>query len=124
MDADVLRGYSQDHVQRARKDETIFLAGALGQHMYVVLQGQVDIEVNGHVVDRVHPGGIFGEMALIDNHPRSGTAVATTETMLLRLDEREFIKLVGDSPAFSLKVMRIIAERLRRASRVAEVGEE
>ena len=111
-----ISGFDPAHVKVVRAGETIFLAGAEGHHMYVVLDGQVDITVGDRVVDRIVAGGIFGEMALVDNHPRTGTAIASSNAKLLRLDEKEFLKLVGDSPSFSLKVMRAMAERLRRAN--------
>ncbi|MGH7662475.1 MAG: Crp/Fnr family transcriptional regulator [Vulcanimicrobiaceae bacterium] len=117
-----IRGFDPAHVKVVRKGETIFLSGSEGHHMYVVLDGQVQIEVDGRVVDRIIAGGIFGEMALVDNHPRSGTAVAVTDAKLLRMDEKEFLKLVGDSPAFALKVMRTMVERLRRANAAPEAA--
>jgi CRP/FNR family cyclic AMP-dependent transcriptional regulator len=122
MDSGALRGFDPQHVQHVREGETIFLEGAEGHHMYVVLEGQVEITVGDRVVDRIVAGSIFGEMALVDNHPRTGTAVASSPSKLLRLDEKEFIKLVGESPAFSLKVMRTMAERLRRANVTPEAA--
>ncbi|HEU5100134.1 MAG TPA: Crp/Fnr family transcriptional regulator [Roseiflexaceae bacterium] len=60
------------------------------------------------------PGGIVGEMALIDDRPRSATAVAATDCRLVPIDERRFTFLVQQTPMFALAVMRVMAERLRR----------
>ena len=56
---------------------------------------------------------IFGEMALIDNEPRSATAVAITDVELVPISEKQFLFLVSQTPYFALKVMRILAQRLR-----------
>ena len=56
---------------------------------------------------------IFGEMALIDNEPRSATAIAVTDVELVAVTEKQFLFLVGQTPYFALKVMRVLAQRLR-----------
>jgi CRP-like cAMP-binding protein len=56
---------------------------------------------------------IFGEMALIDNEPRSATALAITDVELVPISEKQFLFLVSQTPYFALKVMRILAQRLR-----------
>ena len=60
---------------------------------------------------------IFGEMALIDNEPRSATAVAITDVELVPISEKQFLFLVSQTPYFALKVMRILAQRLRKTNR-------
>jgi len=97
------------------KDETIFLHGSIGAHMYVVLDGQVEIRIGDRVVDVVSPGQFFGEMALVDERPRAGTAIARTKGSLLRIDSKQFLKLVRESPDFALKLLRVVVGRVRRA---------
>lgn len=96
--------------------QTIFKAAEAGNIMYVVAEGEVDILVNGSVAETVTPGGIFGEMALIDHHSRSADAVAKSTCKLVPVDQRRFEFLVGQTPFFALQVMSIMAERLRRAN--------
>lgn len=69
--------------------------------------------VHQRVVDTVGPGGILGEMALIDRNPRSATAVAKTDCQLARVDETRFKFLSQQTPYFALEVMRMLAQRLR-----------
>ena len=52
-------------------------------------------------------------MALIDNAPRSATAVAATDVTLIPVSEKQFLFLTGQTPFFALKVMRVLARRLR-----------
>jgi CRP/FNR family cyclic AMP-dependent transcriptional regulator len=93
---------------------TIFRAGDPRDHMYAVVEGQVDIFVNGKLVETVEAGGIFGEMALIDAESRTATAVARTDTKVVPVDERRFLFLIQQTPNFALHVMRVLSERLRR----------
>lgn len=96
--------------------DVIFATGEAGKAMYVVSQGEVDIKVGDNVVECISPGSIFGEMALIDNSPRSATAIAKTDCTVVPLDQRRFQFLVQETPFFALQVMTIMATRLRHAN--------
>ena len=61
---------------------------------------------------------IFGEMALVDGAPRSATAVAMTDVTLVPVSEKQFLFLVSQTPFFALKVMRVLARRLRASNKV------
>jgi CRP-like cAMP-binding protein len=115
---EMLRHAGGDVVSVA-KGETIFLHGSIGTHMYIVLDGQIEIRIGDRVVDVVNPGTFFGEMALIDERPRAGTAVARTKGSLLRIDSKQFIKLVRENPDFALKLLRVTVARVRRADSLA-----
>ena len=96
--------------------ETIFAAGDKGDKMYVIRSGEVEIERNGKVVEKLGPGGIFGEMALIDGSPRAASAKAKTACEVAPITEKTFLFLVHETPFFAISVMRALAERLRRAT--------
>ena len=100
--------------------QTIFQEGQPGDFMYVVQEGEIKIFYQGQEIDAAGPGGIIGEMALIDDRPRSATAVAATDCKLVAIDERRFAFLVQQTPLFALTVMRVMADRLRR--RMSEVA--
>ena len=93
--------------------ETIFAQGDVGDRMYLVRTGEVEIVHSGTVVDTVGPGEIFGEMALIDGSPRSAEARAKVASELQPIDEKAFLFLVHETPHFALDVMRTLALRLR-----------
>jgi CRP-like cAMP-binding protein len=92
----------------------IFRAGDAGDNMYVVVEGEVRIVANGKELELLGPGGVFGEIALIDNGPRSADAVAATDCRVVPVDEAWFKFLVQQTPFFSLQIMRVMADRLRR----------
>ena len=94
--------------------DLIFRKGDPGSVMFLVTEGEVEILIHDKVVETVSPGGVIGEMALLDMGPRSATATAKTDCRLLPIDQERFQQQVQKSPSFSLQVMRIIAERLRR----------
>jgi CRP/FNR family transcriptional regulator, cyclic AMP receptor protein len=94
--------------------QIIFEEGQTRDFMYVVKKGEVDILVRGHVVETVGEDGFFGELALIDRAPRSASAIAKTDCTLIRIDERQFLYLIQETPFFALIVMRTMAARIRR----------
>lgn len=96
--------------------QTIFPEGARGNDMYIVVEGQVDIVTDSQIIETVEPGGIFGEMALIDNRPRSAAAIARTDCLLTPVSREHFLTLIKSTPLFAIQVMRVMADRLRRAT--------
>lgn len=86
--------------------------------MFAVQEGKVDLFVGGVAVETVEPGGIFGEMALIEREPRSATAVARDKVRLARIDEARFSFMTRNTPDFALNVLRLISRRLRAMDRL------
>ncbi len=100
-----------------RPDDVIFRAGDKGDNMYVIVEGEVRISANGKELEVLGAGGVFGELALIDNGPRSADAVAVTDCRVVPIDESWFKFLVQQTPFFSIQIMRVMADRLRRTMR-------
>ncbi len=94
--------------------QAIFREGDPGDALYGVLEGEVEIRHREAVLEIVTPGGIFGEMALIDDKPRSATAVARTDCRVAFISRKRFAFLVQQTPNFALVVMRVMAGRLRQ----------
>lgn len=97
--------------------DVIFDAGDPGDGMYVVKSGQVEVRLGDTLAVTVGEGEPFGEMALIDDEPRSGRAVAVGATELIPIGLKRFKFLVQASPEFSLMLMRVMADRLRSMNR-------
>lgn len=93
--------------------ETIFRKGDPGEHMYLIRKGSVEILVGDKLVELLGPDEFFGEMALIDNQPRSADAVAKTDCEIEAITEKKFTFRVQEMPFFALKVMKVMAQRLR-----------
>jgi CRP-like cAMP-binding protein len=93
--------------------KVIMNAGATGIFMYIVQEGKVAISVGETVVERVGAGGVFGEMAMVDNSSRSASAVAEADSTLLMIKRDDFLSLVKAKPEFGASILRTIAERIR-----------
>ena len=100
-------------IQKFDEGDVIFSDGDGGDYMFLVRSGTIDILRKGSVVETVGPGGIFGEMALIDGSPRSATAKAAESCELVAIPEKGFLFMVHEAPYFALDVMRTLSERLR-----------
>jgi len=95
--------------------EVIFKQGETGNLMYGVVEGEVELFINGKVVETIKQGDVFGEGALVhDSHNRATTAVAKTNCKLAYLDRERFLFAVQETPFFALEVMRSYSERMRR----------
>jgi CRP-like cAMP-binding protein len=105
---------NETHCDEFRRGQTIFSEGERGASMYVVLEGDVTLSVKGKEVEQLGPGGVLGEMALLDAEPRSATAIAAADCKLVPIDQKRFTFLVQQTPHFALQIMRVIADRLRR----------
>jgi CRP-like cAMP-binding protein len=94
--------------------DCIFREGDVGEEMFVIRQGKVDIRVGANTVATLEPDEIFGEMALVDKQPRSASAFAATDCEVVPIDTKHFHYLVGQTPNFALQIMQIMAVRLRQ----------
>ena len=93
--------------------DVIFREGDEAKELFVIKSGQVRIQIGNRTVTELATDSIFGGMALIDSEPRSATAVAVTDAELVPVSEKQFLFLVSQTPYFALKVMRVLAQRLR-----------
>jgi CRP-like cAMP-binding protein len=93
--------------------DIIFREGDEARELFVVKSGEVRIQLGNRTLAELSANDVFGEMALIDNEPRSATALAVTDVELVAVSEKQFLFLVSQTPYFALKVMRVLAQRLR-----------
>ncbi len=102
--------------------KVIMSTGAVGTFMYVVLEGRVAISVGKNVLEHVGPGGMFGELALVDGSARAATATAVTDCELLSINRRQFLNLVKTRPLFGASLLKSIALRMQQlALQVAQM---
>jgi len=92
----------------------IFRIGEAAKVMYLVIEGEVDLMLGDTVVETAGEGAFIGEMALIDDEPRSASARARSDCRVFPIDEARFQSLVQETPFFALQVMKALARRLRK----------
>jgi len=104
--------------QTYQKSESIFEEGSTGNEMYLINSGKVLLSVQGETQQIplvvLNPGDFFGEMALVDDSPRSATASAVEDnTELIVIDRARFLFMVRQQPEFALSLMHTLCQRLR-----------
>ena len=99
--------------------KTVIKAGEAGVLMYLPREGRVAIMADGRLLERVGVGGVFGEMALVNNAPRAADAVAETECALLAVNRQQLRQIVQSNPEFGLSLLKLIAKRLQAVTIMA-----
>lgn len=113
MTENFLGSFRNGEEQRLDPGQVLFEKGDAGHEMYVVRSGEVQIIDGNRVFETVGPGGIVGEMALVDGGSRSATVRASMASEVVPVDEKRFLFLVQQTPHFALRVMRVMSARLR-----------
>jgi CRP-like cAMP-binding protein len=88
--------------------------GQQGYEFIIVLEGEVEVRQHGEVIAKRGAGDYFGEIALLDNRPRTATVVAVTPVVIEVIERREFLGLVADNPEISQAIMATMAQRLEQ----------
>src|SRR5258708_28359370 len=101
------------------KDEVIYLRGDPGTAFYVIASGKVKIALTSPdgkelILRRLGPGGFHGELALLDDEPRSADAVATEASVLLVLLRDAFRQFLPGHPGIATKLLSTVSQYLRR----------
>jgi CRP-like cAMP-binding protein len=113
---------ASDNVEEYQPGDMIFKEGDQAHHMYVVLQGDIELRVDDRPVGRSRAGDIMGEMAIVGSHKRTATAIATSPCRLVPITERRFVLLVQEQPYFALHVMKILTDRIVRKEHEMQAG--
>lgn len=93
--------------------QVLFHQGEPAKAFYVVRSGELQILNGNHVFETVGKGGIVGEMALVDGGARSAKVRAVIPSQVIPVDEKRFLYMVGHTPHFALRVMKVMSGRLR-----------
>jgi CRP/FNR family transcriptional regulator, cyclic AMP receptor protein len=108
----------QTDLQAVAAGQALFSESERGDRMYVLMSGTADILVHDKVVETAQAGAIVGEMAMVDDGIRSATVVARSDCRFFPIERERFNFLVQQTPNFALHVMRVMADRLRKADAI------
>jgi CRP-like cAMP-binding protein len=86
--------------------------GEIGREFLILLEGEVDVARDGKIIAVRGPGDFIGEIALLDNRPRTATVTARTDVVVEVLNRGEFASLLAEAPELSSQVMATMARRL------------
>lgn len=94
----------------------IFKKGELGDVLYVIVRGRVSVRDGGREIVSLGAGEFFGELAALDDEPRSADAVCVEDAVLLRIASAELEELMERRPEIPREIVRVLARRLRAAT--------
>lgn len=94
--------------------------GDTGDAVYVIGSGRMTVERNGTIVDRLSPGQLFGEIAILYNQPRTATVRTATPSDLLRIGQQEFVAAISGHPTAHAYTSQLLDERMQRVRAVPD----
>lgn len=87
--------------------------GEVGSNLYLIVEGTARVERDGEIVGEVGENDVIGEMALIDNQPRSATVIAQTRCELLAVPHDKFWEFVDTVPSVQRTLLVALSKRVR-----------
>jgi CRP/FNR family transcriptional regulator, cyclic AMP receptor protein len=107
--------------RRYPKDAVVFFENEQGDFFFMILEGRIKVTILGDdgrevILTLLGSGDFFGEMALLDNEPRSATAIAVEDTELLSLHRNDFQSVLTDNRSITMGLIKVLTGRLRRAN--------
>ncbi len=116
--AELLKLRKMALLRRVPAGEAVFSEGDPADALYLLERGTVTITTQieaarGRLITRIQPGDYFGEMALLDDGPRSATAVAETESLVARIPKADVLELIRSSPPIAFAMLREFGRRIR-----------
>tara|TARA_Y100000758_G_scaffold57143_1_gene36544 strand:- start:1510 stop:1854 length:345 start_codon:yes stop_codon:yes gene_type:complete len=80
---------------------------------YIILEGQIDVTKGGTYLATLHENSLFGEIAMVDNSPRTATCTAKTRCTLGVVTKENYTRILKQSPESLTPILRLAVERLR-----------
>jgi CRP-like cAMP-binding protein len=100
--------------------QPIVLQGQVGNGLYIIVAGTARVVRGSTELARLGPGDFFGELAVIDQKPRTASAYAVEATTCLTLASWDLLEVLERDPKLTLNLLRELVARVRRADEDAE----
>jgi CRP-like cAMP-binding protein len=101
---------------RLAPGEKLFDKGDAATTMYIVRSGSLQVHDGNVIYETVGPGGILGEMAIVDGGHRSAGVRAEHESEVIAVDQARFLRMVERTPFFAVRIMQVLTRRLRQSN--------
>ena len=111
------------HEREYKSNEYVFKKHAPAEGMYVILHGEIEIKdpKSGNIFANLHSGDFFGELALLDEEPRSASAICNVPSRLIGFFRTDLLTLIKRYPELGNKILlnlsRVLGERLRETNK-------
>jgi len=107
------------NIKRLCKGDYLFKQGDPGSEMYILLSGKIDVMVGSgsgpfEKIAELGPGGFIGEMSILEDMPRSASAFAAEDTIVLSIGKNNFMDFISNQPEIAYKIMKGLSARIRR----------
>ncbi len=111
---ETIKIFSSFPTQTFKAGEIIFHENETGKLMYGLIEGEVEMCINGKVIETIKIGDVFGQGAIVqDDHSRLCTARAKTDCQVAALDRNHFLFAIDEAPLFALQVIKSFSNRMR-----------
>lgn len=97
--------------------KTLIEQGQRNDTFFIIVNGEVDVDIRGHRPRRLGAGDFFGEMSMLDREPATATVTTATPITALVMSHAQFHNAIKGKEEIALKVMAVMAERLRANER-------
>ncbi len=98
-------------------NDQIFNEGEHGDSLYIIISGSVSVTRKGKSIATLEQGNCIGEMALLDQEPRSAGAIALDESILLKIDQEGFYELMSNNPDIMKQIVMMLTHRVREMNK-------
>ena len=123
LERDELSGLANvTNLQKFAPNALVILAEDQGDSFFIIRSGKVKVSVTGPdgreiILSLLGPGEFFGELSLLDGHPRSADVTTLEPTELLAIRRRDFLRVIDEHPVIPTHLMVTLANRLRKSDR-------
>lgn len=93
--------------------KAMVVEGTTGQVLFVIVEGRAKVVRGGRTINRMGPGEVFGEIAVVDGRPRSASVIAETPTTCLLLHRSDLRRLILEEPQIAWNLLVELAGRIR-----------
>ena len=98
-------------------DDHIFNEGEHGDSLYIIISGKVNVIRKNQLITTLEQGSCIGEMALLDQEPRSADAVAIEDSILLKIDQEGFYELMSSNADIMKQIVMMLTRRVREMNK-------
>ncbi len=95
------------------KNEVVFQEGDVGDSLYLTIEGSVRIHIGSREIAVITERECFGDMAILDNEPRSASVTALENVLLLKIEREDFYALMSEKDEIAQGVIKVLSKRLR-----------
>jgi CRP-like cAMP-binding protein len=115
-ESDLLAVVTQLEDMEVGVGEEIIKQGDLGTSMYIVVRGEVEVEIDGKVISKLSEKSVFGELSALDPEPRSATVRTTKDSILFKIDSAVIYNLITEYSNVAKGIIKILCQRIRECN--------